>query len=717
MIDTMDLPEQFFVIDEHLTREAVDAQVQAVRESYAYHNRRASVHARLSAFSEDFQHHAQHVLFDVIGVKQQREKQEQQQKQQQNEHQHQQREQQQRQQQQQKQADVVLVKAEVVTEKLPKDSEEVSVEKENPSVSTALSSAAEAKGESTKVDSATDQNLTTGIAVNQESPSLAAVLLANKAAFKRPWDTIAEPRSNVAPARHPEKVSLQGRTGSTKAPLAGDNTSTEIPNAVVQKKNKEPTEASAVPHRSSEPVEAASAFKASSSLPEVEGANTTEELPTQMRGSSSGILHTAEGVSMIKLVSNDYFIALLLIAAITWLAVLPSGIINGKSSCDKAVGVQGVHLGRGHLTSRSKRDDSKPRMCAEQVTACPMRSAGACATATIRSSKIAFMLNFTMWVSLSMGFSGYGRAYLSDTHDPVGLLVLQGAGGVALLCSLGRLGVLDQQPLKDLVPVVARQAGPAALLYTCQALVANFTVCVRQAVVTNAMKATEPFAAAVLSYLVIGENAPFARMATLPVIVGGTVLMVLESNEDGDLNGSGGGYPQTSTVLAMAAVCSYALRNVVIKKGKPISAHKTLLACSVAATVVGIGLMLLTLVCRGIRDVFEEAGAGNSNEHGGGGGGAVGTDRQISAIWPRMEGVNAALCFIGYNLASFNLLLRLSPVSHAVGNACKRMIVFASGLLFVGEVMTIGQLGGMAVALIGVLMYNFAGTGVKRLLR
>ena len=82
----------------------------------------------------------------------------------------------------------------------------------------------------------------------------------------------------------------------------------------------------------------------------------------------------------------------------------------------------------------------------------------------------------------------------------------------------------------------------------------------------------------------------------------------------------------------------------------------------------------------------------------------------VATAWLRMDGVNAALCFVGYNLASFNLLLRLSPVGHAVSNSCKDVLVSASGLLVLGEVMSVRQLGGTAVALAGVLAYNVAGT-------
>lgn len=71
MIDAMRLPEQYFLVDENLTREVVDQEVGVVREMYAGHGRRAAIHARLSALNDEFETQARHVLFDIIGVQQQ----------------------------------------------------------------------------------------------------------------------------------------------------------------------------------------------------------------------------------------------------------------------------------------------------------------------------------------------------------------------------------------------------------------------------------------------------------------------------------------------------------------------------------------------------------------------------------------------------------------------------------------------------------------------
>lgn len=70
MIDVMQLPDQFFVLNETLSRGFVDDRVETVVGLYndIHRGHRASIHAKLAAFTDDFLVHARHVLFDVIGV-------------------------------------------------------------------------------------------------------------------------------------------------------------------------------------------------------------------------------------------------------------------------------------------------------------------------------------------------------------------------------------------------------------------------------------------------------------------------------------------------------------------------------------------------------------------------------------------------------------------------------------------------------------------------
>ncbi|CAM9285887.1 unnamed protein product [Ectocarpus fasciculatus] len=530
-----------------------------------------------------------------------------------------------------------------------------------------------------------------------ESVPFAALLLANSGAFSRS----VEQEAASLPETDSSRASVGTGNPSVAEPLKQSDMIVKkdvVADGKQQKKSKNKGTATTISvdgyHRHQEPrTTERTATTSKVSVPDM-GSATDNGPPAAERAS------TKDAIGGV-LIDGDYMAATLLLVVVVGLAFLPSGGTARKASHDNLfVAGAVVESGRG-TPSRAPCDRDSPTSGGSELCVSPTRSAGATSGIAATPSKMLFMLNFAMWVSLAMGFSGYGKAYLSDTRDPVGLLVLQGAVGVVVLCFLGRVGILDLRVGKDLTPSAARNAGLAALLHTAQALLTNCAVFSGGVAMTNGLKAMEPVAAAVFSYFLLGKKCSAPRVVALATIVVGISLVTSKDNNNtgsGRSSSSSDDYVLVSAVFTMAAVCFNALRNVVIKKGDPIPPHHTLLACSAAATVVGVGLMLLRSGLLVVGGLDEEKGQSSKSGH------------DLGASWFRMGGVNAALCFVGYNLASFNLLVRLSPVGHAVGNSCKRMLVFASGLLFLGEVMTVRQLGGTGVALFGVLAYNIAGT-------
>lgn len=427
------------------------------------------------------------------------------------------------------------------------------------------------------------------------------------------------------------------------------------------------------------------------------------------------------GGVMKSFAANDYYVVILLLASIVLLSILPSGGSARHAHAEDGPDPSS-HLGIGagaddaqmelieHHKVDSEAGDTEPATPPPTPRAPPVWAVAA-------SSKLLFMLNFVLWVSLAMGFSAYAKGYLRETREPIGLVVLQGTTGVAVLGALGRFKHLDLYPKEGYSPTAARRVAFAASMHTAQAFLTNFAVLLGGVAATNALKAMEPIAAAGFSYWLLGKSCSGARLASIFVIAAGIVVFTVSSSagaKTGSRGGSGGGGAEEgsfsdreivgiSTTIVVAAVCCNALRNVFIKKGDPIPPHQTLFACSVVAAVVGIGMMFLRLAFR-VMDDISYAGVADDEHAGRNTGSGSG-----SLDWIRVTGINASLCFVGYNFASFNLLARLTPVGHAVGNSFKRVLVFAGGLVFLGEVMNSRQLGGAALALAGVLAYNISG--------
>ena len=142
----------------------------------------------------------------------------------------------------------------------------------------------------------------------------------------------------------------------------------------------------------------------------------------------------AIGVAMFSSHVNDYYAAVVLIASIVLLALLPSGVPAKRASVvdcperetDFETRQSLVRQELDALHDVDSEIDESPR------STVPVASAFA-AGVTPLSLKAIFMLNFVLWVSLAMGFSAYAKGYLRKTREPIGLLVLQGTIGIAVL--------------------------------------------------------------------------------------------------------------------------------------------------------------------------------------------------------------------------------------------------------------------------------------------
>ncbi|CAN0016932.1 unnamed protein product, partial [Hapterophycus canaliculatus] len=132
-----------------------------------------------------------------------------------------------------------------------------------------------------------------------------------------------------------------------------------------------------------------------------------------------------------------------------------------------------------------------------------------------------FAINFALWIFLAIAFNAYSKTYLRDSHSPVGLMVLQGATGVIVLCILGGAGVLDIRPDAELSVSAARGVVSSSLFHASQVILTNFSIFAGGVAVTNALKALEPVAAAMFSYFLLGKSVTAPRAAALTVIVVG----------------------------------------------------------------------------------------------------------------------------------------------------------------------------------------------------
>ena len=74
----------------------------------------------------------------------------------------------------------------------------------------------------------------------------------------------------------------------------------------------------------------------------------------------------------------------------------------------------------------------------------------------------------------------------------------------------------------------------------------------------------------------------------------------------------------------------------------------------------------------------------------------------------------SGLLFYLYNEVSFKALNSLSPVSHALANTVKRIVIIVSSVIFLGEKITFKGILGASLAISGVFAYSMASIVFKK---
>ena len=70
--------------------------------------------------------------------------------------------------------------------------------------------------------------------------------------------------------------------------------------------------------------------------------------------------------------------------------------------------------------------------------------------------------------------------------------------------------------------------------------------------------------------------------------------------------------------------------------------------------------------------------------------------------------VLAALCNVGQNIFAFCVISTVSPLSYAIANVTKRIVIITGSLMFFKDPFTLTTVLGMCVAILGVFLYNRA---------
>jgi len=290
---------------------------------------------------------------------------------------------------------------------------------------------------------------------------------------------------------------------------------------------------------------------------------------------------------------------------------------------------------------------------------------------------------FGLWYALNIGYNIYNKKVLnlvpSLTYTVAFLQLFIGLAYVIPVWLLGvrKAPVLNNEELQNLIPV--------AVLHTLTHLGAVVSLGAGAVSFTHIVKAAEPAVSAALSAVFMQSFLPLPVYATLIPVMGGVALASLTELSFNWLSFAG----------AMVSNVASASRGIVGKMtmGKPQGKNMN------AANLYAVMTILASIMTLPVALALE-------------GGNIVPTVKSLISAGQgktlAVQTVLSALFYYLYNEVAFLALDNVAPVTHALGNTIKRVVIILTSVLVFGTKMTSQGILGSSIAIFGVLLYSLA---------
>ncbi|KAM3286705.1 Phosphoenolpyruvate/phosphate translocator 2, chloroplastic [Capsicum baccatum] len=301
--------------------------------------------------------------------------------------------------------------------------------------------------------------------------------------------------------------------------------------------------------------------------------------------------------------------------------------------------------------------------------------------------KLQLGVMFGIWYLLNIFYNIYNKQVLKAFPFPATVTAFQfGCGTLLILFMWG----FRLHPIPKISKSQFKAIFSLAAIHTLGNLLTNISLGRVAVSFTHTIKATEPFFTVLLSALFLAERPSLWIVSSLVPIVGGVALA---SMTEASFNWIGFG-------SAMASNLTNQSRNVFSKKFmvKDEEALDNINLFSIITIISFIVLVPVAILMEGKLTPSYLQHAGSQGFNG----------RELC-----MRLLLSGFCLHTYQQVSYMILEMVSPVTHAVGNCVKRVVVIVSSVIFFQTpVSPINSLG-TALALAGVFLYSRA----KRLQR
>jgi solute carrier family 35 protein E1 len=291
---------------------------------------------------------------------------------------------------------------------------------------------------------------------------------------------------------------------------------------------------------------------------------------------------------------------------------------------------------------------------------------------------------FALWYLFNIGYNIYNKKALIALPIPYTMATLQlfvGIPYVALLWATGlrKAPKLSKDNIKTLIPVSLGHLGThIGAVVSLGAGAVSFT---------HIIKASEPVVSAALSAVLLGAvYSPITYLTLLP-IVGGVALASLKELS----------FTWIGFIAAMGSNLSSALRGILAKKTMGAGVGENMTEANLYAVLTIIAFIFILPISFAVEPPAAIMGAINTALAGG-----------FTAKYLWTMSILAGAFYYLYNEVAFLALGRVNPVTHAVGNTVKRVVIIvASVIAFKTPISTLGVVGS-SIAIAGTLLYSLA---------
>lgn len=298
---------------------------------------------------------------------------------------------------------------------------------------------------------------------------------------------------------------------------------------------------------------------------------------------------------------------------------------------------------------------------------------------------------FALWYLFNIAYNIYNKQALNVLDYPWTIATIQMATGIAYFLPLWLLGIrkapkLSMSDLKTLFPI--------ALCHTGVHVGAVIALGAGAVSFAHIVKASEPVVTCGLNYLLLGQVLPAKVYATLLPIIGGVAIASMKE--------------LSFTVLALASAMlsnvSSAARGVLSKKtmsgkkiGENLDAQNLYAVLTAMSTAILIPLML-AIEGTGMFSAFGKLVEAKKF-----------TNQALAGLLA-LGGAS----YYAYNEVAFLALGKVNPVTHAVGNTIKRVVIIIASVVAFKTPMSTGSIIGSSIAIAGTLMYSLAMNASKK---